>query len=283
MKISRKFARRWISQGLRDLYNGISGRAITFSKIFPNWEEAARAAGNGYSSDTLLERLEKSALAVKRGEAEWEQDGVTHDDIPPDFPLLAALAQAALSNDGNLVVLDFGGAFGNTYHQCRKYLPGLKSLRWHIVEQDHIANTGKATFQTDELKFHNSIESCLAERPNITILGSVLQYLPRPYELLETIATSGMPFLFIDRHFSSMTEELITRQVIPETLYPASYPCWLFDCKKMWTSLAEEYELVFEWNGKDPPIRGRGIGATFVGAFWRRRPCRRAVLSSPNS
>lgn len=72
-----------------------------------------------------------------------------------------------------------------------------------------------------------------------------------------------------------MTRELLTVQKIPASLYPASYPAWLFNLARMDEALSRDFEMQWEWAGKDPPIRGRdgghGIGARYVGQFWRRR------------
>ena len=41
--------------------------------------------------------------------------------------------------------------------------------------------------------------------------------------------------------------------------------------QKMDAALSFTYDKKMDWVGKDPPIRGRGIGARYVGGFWRRR------------
>lgn len=266
--------RYWIPPALRDAYNLISGNAIVFAGEFDRWEAAERAA-KGYADGNLFEHIETAALAVKNGQAAWEQDGVTRDHVPPDFPLQSCLLQAALANGGDLDVMDFGGGLGSTYHQARAYLKGVKRMRWNIVEQRHVVDSGRKHFQTDELHFHDSIDECLAnETPTVAVLSSVLQYLPEPYELLGRIAASPIEYLFIDRHPRSMTRELITVQKIPPRLYAASYPAWLFDTGKMAAFLSATFEKVVAWDGKDPPIRGRGIGARYIGEFWQRRRTR---------
>lgn len=266
--------RRWIPPGLRDLFNAATGYAIVFEGVFDRWEDAERAA-KGYDENSLLRRIESAAQSVKNGEAAWEQDGVTHDAIPPDFPQLACLSQVAMANDGALTVLDFGGAFGSSYHQAREYLLGVKRLRWHIVEQPALVAIGREKFQSDELLFNESIDACTAEaNPDVILLSGTLHYLPDPYRLLDRIAATSIPFLIIDRSPETMTRELITIQKLPpRTLYPGSYASWLFDSSKIDAALSSAYEKQMAWAGKDPPIRGRrGIGANYVGSFWRRRP-----------
>ena len=249
----------------------MTGNAIVFDGVFDDWQAAERVA-RGYADSSLIQRVEGAALLVKSGQAAWEQDGVAHDRIPEDFPQLACLSQAALANDGTLTVLDFGGGLGSAYYQTRHFMKRTKKLRWHIVEQEQIVSSGKRHFQTEELQFHESIEQCMSvSSPNTILLSSVLQYLEDPYTLLELIAKLPIEFLIIDRHPQTLTRELITVQKIPRKLYPASYPAWLFDMKKMDSFLSIHFEQVACWDGKDPQIRGRNIGANYIGQFWQKR------------
>jgi putative methyltransferase (TIGR04325 family) len=265
-------ARRWIAPGLRDIFNRMTGHAIVYEGEFKRWQDAEAAAG-GYDDDALVSRLEAAALAVGTGGVAWEQDGVTHDHVPADLPQLACLAQVALSHDGHLSVLDFGGGLGSSYRQCRTHLHGLRSLQWHIVEQPRLVAAGRSRMEDGTLRFHDTIAQTVAQAsPKIALLSSVLQYLPEPYAVLDELIAAGLDFLLIDRHPCSFGAECITVQKIPPRLYAASYPSWLFDRAKMWTKLADAYEPLLEWPGKDPSIRGRnGLGAYFVGGFWRRR------------
>jgi putative methyltransferase (TIGR04325 family) len=267
----RALIRHWIPQGLRDLYNRAAGRAIRYRGVFPDWPSAVAAARTGYAETALVQRLERAALAVKRGEAAWEQDGVVHDHVPEDFPLVSCLTRVALAK-GKLRVVDYGGALGSSYHQCRALLPELGDVHWTIVEQAPLVASGKQYLETAQLRFEETLDACVAHgRPDVVLLSGVLQYLPEPYALLEQIARLRIEYLILDRNAASLTSELITVQVLPRTLYPASYPSWLFDCERLNARLGAYYERLAEWEGKDPPIYGRGIGARFRGSFWRLR------------
>ncbi len=108
------------------------------------------------------------------------------------------------------------------------------------------------------------------ENPNVVLLGGVLQYLDAPYSFLESLSELPIQFLIIDRHPDSIGAEVITVQRLPGSLYTGSYPCWIFDLAKMDAFLGRWFEKAADWDGKDPPIAGRGIGARYVGQFWRR-------------
>ncbi|MER2513612.1 MAG: methyltransferase, TIGR04325 family [Nitrosomonas ureae] len=266
-----KLIRRWIPQGLRDCFNRLSGHAIYYRGNYVHWGIARTAAG-GYDEASLLKRLAAAAQAVKTGAAAWEQDGVTHEQIPADLPLFASLSRIALAQRGRLSVLDFGGGFGSSYFQCREFLAEVRDLRWGVVEQPQLVDIGREHFERDALHFFGTIDEAVTViQPNVVLLSSVLQYLERPWAVIEKIIATDIPYLVIDRHPCTLTRELITVQVIPLSLYSASYPSWLFDCPRMMARLGYHYELLTDWEGKDPPIRGWGKGAEFRGYLLHRR------------
>lgn len=268
---TRDFARRWVPQVLREWINWVSGHAITYQGTYPDWESAT-AATTGYDDDALIERLIKAARACRQRPGYWEQDGVVYSAIPPDFPLFYAMLLVAAKNTTNrLCILDIGGGLASSYYQCRHYFPPELHLDWRIVEQPRLVIAGRE-FPEKELRYFDSLDAALSEgRPDIVLMSSVLQYLREPYVVLEQICASGIPYAVIDRHPFSFTRELITVQVIPKTLYPASYPSWLFDQKRFFEVIDRTYDRIAEWRGKDPPIRGRGLGAEFHGLLLRRR------------
>lgn len=267
----KSLLRRWIPQGVRDFLNRLSGHAIYYRGEFADWQSARQASG-GYEEGPLVARLTEAAVAVKNGNAAWEQDGVTWNHIPPDMPLFAAMIRVALDGGGRLSVLDFGGGLGSSYVQCQAFLPPAVVRSWAVVEQPELVEIGQREITRDALRFHCSIDEALAsEIPDVALLSSVLQYLEDPWMILDRILQAGIPYLVIDRHPCSITRELITVQVVPPSLYAASYPSWLFDCSRMLERLGEHYELLASWEGKDPSIRGWGMGADFRGYFFKRK------------
>ncbi|QFY90676.2 methyltransferase, TIGR04325 family [Magnetovirga frankeli] len=267
----RTLLRRWIPQGIRDLLNFIGGYAIYYRGDYRDWVTARRAC-DGYDESRLLTRLASAAHKVATGKVVWEQDGVTWDHIPIDWPLSANLGYIAHIRQGYLRVLDFGGGFGSSFHQCRAFFGDAITLDWGIVEQPAMVEIARDGIESGALRFFLDIESAIERlRPDVALLSGVLQYLESPWEVLEQIIKSGIPFLIIDRHPCSLTHELITVQVVPPSLYAASYPSWLFNCPHMLKRLSEHYELLASWDGKDPNIRGWGKGAEFKGFFFRRR------------
>lgn len=263
--------RRWLPQGLRDWLNRLSGHAIVYRGPYPDWDSAARHAA-GYDDAALLERLADAARKSRQQAGSWEQDGFVRPSIPPDFPLLYALLYASSACAGEkFSVLDFGGGFGSTYFQCRRYLP-TRELDWRIVEQPDLVRAARA-LSGGQFSYYETLEAALAAGlPQVVLLSSVLQYLRDPYALLEQLCRLAIPHLIVDRHPFSLGAEAIAVQVIPGVPYQASYPSWLFGRSRFLAALKPAFDVVAEWEGKDPAIRGRaGLGASFHGLLLQRR------------
>ncbi|HKQ03912.1 MAG TPA: methyltransferase, TIGR04325 family [Blastocatellia bacterium] len=220
---------------------------------FDLWEEA-ESASTGYAAPEILKRTRAAMAKVKNDEAIFERDSVLLATPEYPFPLIVGLLRAALLADGRLSVLDFGGALGSTYFQCRKFLSAVKDMRWSVVEQpDHVA-CGQAEFSNEELRFYPTAEECLtSQRPNLLLLSSVLQYLPAPYDMLRQLLTYRIPHVVIDRTaFLVGNRERLSVQSVPKSIYQATYPAWFFNEPKFVAFCNEmNYKLVADFDGAD--------------------------------
>ncbi|HYS46220.1 MAG TPA: methyltransferase, TIGR04325 family, partial [Rhizomicrobium sp.] len=196
---------------------------------FPDWQSAV-AAAKGYQAGNILDIQRRSMRKVRDGQAVYERDSVLFDEIEYFFPTLAALLTIAGHNGNTLSVLDFGGALGSSYYQNRGMLSHLSSLRWHVVEQPHFVAAGQAEFENDQLRFFPTLaDSWAAQKPDVVLLSSVLQYLEKPFDLLRDIADLEPRFILVDRTpVLDKGQERIVVQTVPPSIYPASYACRLF-------------------------------------------------------
>lgn len=200
---------------------------INWKGDYPDWQSACAACGEGYSSDAIFERVKMAALAVQNGEALWERDSVLFYHEEYSWPLIAGLMAVAAKHKGSLHVLDFGGALGSTYQQNKQILNLLSDVSWHIVEQPHVVACGKQKFTSKRCMFHATMKECFAAAPiNVILFSSVLQYMPEPYALLQEALDSHPDAILIDRTPFLPNSDRITVQHVPETIYPAKYPCW---------------------------------------------------------
>jgi putative methyltransferase (TIGR04325 family) len=219
---------------------------------YPDWS-AAQADSTGYDADVILEKTRDALLKVKAGEAVYERDSVLFDEIHYSWPVLTALLWVAAQQEGRLNVLDFGGSLGSTYFQNRHFLSHLPDLCWNIVEQAQQVETGKRYFEDAHLHFYTSVDACLAAtQSQVILLGGVLQYLEHPYELLNTLAATPCPYLIIDRTpFSSDGRDRLCVQHVPSTIYPASYPSWIFSAQRFKALLSLHWEIIAEFDNSD--------------------------------
>jgi len=90
---------------------------------------------------------------------------------------------------------------------------------------------------------------CSKEKPNILSLSSVIQYIEKPFELLDTILESSFDFILIDRTTFNFKDEkdLITIQKICLKNY-TSIPCWLFSERKFKSYFEDKYFLIEEFD-----------------------------------
>ena len=223
-----------------------------WSGNYATWEEAL-AETTGYDSRVILEKVKASTLTVKSGEAVYERDSVLFDEMKYSWPILAGLLKIAIQNGNYLKLVDFGGSLGSSYFQNRAFLGEAITVRWHIVEQHSFVECGKQYFENEELRFFHTLDDCLLkENPKTLLLSSVLQYLEKPYNFIETVISKNFEWILVDRTpFSVNGKDRITVQKVQPNIYSASYPCWFFDETHFLKSFEQRYHLVATFQSTD--------------------------------
>lgn len=255
-------------QGCHALRGRLGINSYGLSGSYRTWEEAVRNS-TGYDSEIILEKTKTALLKVKNGGAVYERDSVLFDEVQYAWPLLVGLMLVAAQTKGNLNVLDFGGSLGSIYFQNRAFLSRLPDVRWNIVEQPKYVEAGKKWFEDDHLKFYPRVEDCLAEtQPDVVILSGVLQYLERPYDKLHELLELRCGHIIIDRtpFWDGSTDRLCVQNV-PPTIYPASYPSWIFSMQRFRSHLSNEWNIMAEFNSLDrlkSPIQANWKGMIIV-------------------
>ena len=233
-----------------------SKHATRFLDDFDSWAAATRAA-TGYDHETILAQVEQATDAVVAGEAAFERDGVTFDAIEYRWPVAAALMWQAARSGGTLSVLDFGGSLGSTYRQYGRLFADL-AVTWGVVEQAEFAVAGRR-FEDGRLSFHDSIHACAEViGPNVALFSSVLQYLTDPYSVIDDVVASGVQTIVIDRTpMTELAHDVPAVQVVPASIYTASYPSWLFSRDRLVTHLAD-WDVIDTFPGIEPDLRTEG-------------------------
>lgn len=255
-----------------DFYRFIRGSGIQFCGSYPDWAAAEKHA-EGYDAGQILEKVRQATHRVIRDEAACERDSVLLDTVPYPFPLIAVLLRAALENHGRLNVLDFGGALGSSYYQCRDFLGQVSPLRWCVVEQSHYVACGQREFENDTLRFFESVEACAqAAPPHLILASGVLQYMPDPAQILGLFVQTGADYIVIDRTPVSISgKQIISVQSVPSSINQSSYPLWLFNEGQLKGPLLHDYEEIARFDAVDGTLGTGQLKAEFKGFVFRRR------------
>lgn len=262
MKGWRSLARDFTPPVLLRAFRAPAAGSIRFVGKFPNWRTAL-AASRGYDSDLILQKTRDAALKVARGEAAYERDSVLFEHVEFSFPVIAALLRHACADNGRLRVLDFGGSLGTSYRQFKAFRASLTELQWSIVEQPRYVECGRNHFENEELRFFDNISAAVSfAKPTAVLFSGVLQYLEDPRSVLREIAALTSAALIVDRTYcSASTDDVLTVQLVPPSIYDASYPCWIFSRTKLLHALADQYHLVAPF--KDTTHSWNGPGGAF--------------------
>lgn len=259
----KKTLKNVIPPGLRSRIRGIR---YGWHGNYDSWKEAG-AHCTGYDSSEILNTVRKSMEKIRAGEAVYERDSVIFDKIQYSHPLLSSLMWIAALNRGELNIIDFGGSLGTTYFQNRIFLDSLPSVKWCIVEQPLFVQAGKESFSSDKLRFFESIEECRAEyRIDAVLFSSVLQYLEKPYQMINSVLSKNFRFIIIDRTPFISGKDRITVQRVPPSIYRASYPCWFFNEEKFVSFFSPEYKMIMEF----PALDSANIKSEFKGFLFAK-------------
>ncbi len=245
--ILKKIYRKLVPEGLRkDLYelrNPIKEENAGWFGNYKNWEEVKKEC-IGYDSEAIFEKVKQATLKVKNGEAAFERDSVTFDKIEFDEKLLN-LFKNILKENNKLSVLDFGGALGSVYFQYRQLLDKDADINWNVVEQGHFVEFGQKELQNKELYFYYTPQEVVNKiKKDVLLLSSVLSYLEEPYKMLNSLMDLSIKYIVIDRNLFLQNEERLTKQIVPRSIYEASYPCRILNEKKTIEMLSSHYTVV---------------------------------------
>jgi putative methyltransferase (TIGR04325 family) len=256
----------------RALGGGSANGAVRYSGSFASWDEARRHS-DGYDVPAIVERVKQAQLKVARGEAACERDSVLFDKIEHSYPLVVGLLRAALTNGGNLRVVDIGGALGSTYYQCRALLTGVSTLRWNVVEQPTFVDCGRQHFESDELRFFPDVRSCLASAPvDVALLSGVLPYVTDPHAMLREVAEARLGHVMLDRTPLWERADRLTVQSVPPSIYgfAVSYPAWILNRQGVLGHFLPAYRLVDEFGALAGTIHVDGLVARDTGFLLER-------------
>lgn len=209
---------------------------------YETWE-AAKSDCEGYDTEGILTKVLDAARQVKTGKAAYERDSVLFYEKEKNDFVVQAILKTQNSEKG-AKVLDFGGSLGSTYFQNRPFIPQLE--KWCVVEQSHFVEIGKKEFEDGILSFELTLEKAFETvKPKIILINSVLQYLEKPYELISKINLLPVGYLLIERTpVADLEKDRITKQIVPNYIYKANYPSWIFSEKALENAFCKNWTII---------------------------------------
>jgi putative methyltransferase (TIGR04325 family) len=260
----KSFIKSCVPPILHPRRDSLEGR-VRFEGNYAGWAEAEKNS-SGYDAPAILEKVKSAVQQVVDGKAAYERDSVVFHAIEYEMPLLACLLYV-LNETGRrqLTVADFGGSLGSTYFQHRSAFPPSLKLRWAVVELPHFVKCGRENFSNDSLTFYEDLDECEKnESPDVILLSGVLQYLPDPYGMLESVSKRRARYLLLDKTPIYDCPDRLTIQHVPQNIYSASYPAWFLNSAHVKTALAGAFrplidfktEYAYPLEGGEVPLRG---------------------------
>jgi len=259
---------RWNHRLRTRLARLVGYNSSMWSGNYPDWNAAQRACCH-----SLLEgqrrAYEQALTEVLEGRALFERDSLLQHHPVTCWPLLFALRDLQAQGTTTPTVLDFGGGLGSVYFQHRAWWGPNNPIRWNVVELPEIAAVGRRRIDDRQLRFFDSLAEATRDHPPDLILAvGVLPMVPDPDALLVDLASLNARWTHVDRCpvTTQRNHNLITRQVVPRSIYESESPFWFFSHDRLVQQLTTHFEIAgkstsdfddpvwvegchYEWNG----------------------------------
>lgn len=227
-----------------------------------SWKELEEQS-TGYQSPEIVSAVFSASKLVLDGNASYERDGVAFEVPQYSWPLLSLLLWAAARNQGRLNVVDYGGSLGSCFLQHRLWFENLKEVNWDIVEQDDFVTAGMSLNFPANLRFMSAKAFSDSQKTyDVALFGSSLQYFEHPLRVLRNTAERINDLLILDRSPFSEDSARLVLQVVPPSIYRASYPMHILNKEETIQSLEPDWTAFTEY----PSIGGSAkttLGASF--------------------
>lgn len=227
---------------------------------YKSWEKALKKS-TGYSDEPIISQTIRAFYDVANGWAKFERDSLLfyQYEIDPWVEWVKKDLHA------DLKVLDFGGGMATAYFKNRPIFIEYPNLKWYIIEQKVYVKHIEVPSHVNFIKFIYNSDPVKDEYFDLLILGCVLPYLEKPYEVFEELIKLNFKYLIIDKHpLKWGSKDRLTIQTVNPKIYPASYPAWFFSSKKF-KKFLKDHNLSIIHKYENPDFTNVGIGFfTFI-------------------
>lgn len=174
--------------GLRGVLAPVIG-----TRVVKNWE-CAVSKSSGYQSHQTIRAIKGSDPVVSMGISKVFLGG-RYQQVAS--AILSGLNAEKLKLDSSIRVLDIGGGLGEYFFLLRDNIPNIK-FEWLILETHSICQLAKTEHSdVPDISWTDALTD-LNQAFDIVLLSSVIQYLEKPFELIET-AMHKAPMLIFNR------------------------------------------------------------------------------------
>ena len=194
-------------------------------KVVRSWDDAVDIA-TGYENQKLIEYYVENMRSNEPWN-KWKLSEQTEAQLSERETVFLTFLMTALSDlkKDKVSVLDIGGGNGYFAHLARKTLPRIQ-LDWLILESEGCANAYKQFESVSDINWTHELDN--ETKPDITIFSCSLQYLEKPFEVLDR-AIANCRWLLLMR--LPLTDEQINQVTVQKVYYEPhnfSWPCWFF-------------------------------------------------------
>ena len=221
---------------------GILAPIIGF-RVAKNWESAV-SGSSGYQSPQTISTIEGSDPVVDKWTA--DQNFLGNRYLQVASAILSGLNFEKLKSDTPLRVLDIGGGLGEYFFLLSDNLPNLK-FEWLILETPALCELAKLKHgESSGISWTNALNDS-SQTFDIVLLSSVIQYVEKPYALIE-LAMQKAPLLIFNRlPLSTNPHNLvcIQRPGLLET--KGSYPVHILSEKLFFSYLSARGRIMSRW------------------------------------
>jgi len=218
----------------------LKNESFYFTGDYKTWEEA-EAKSNGYTEQSILNKVLDSTKLVMSGKACFERDSVAFYYREYNYRLISIFGLLARKKP-KIGVLDYGGALGSEYWKNREILHRFGvNFSWNIIEQEHYVEIGETQVANDELHFYKNIDKLNIEI-NLVLFSGVLQYIDKYKIITEQVLRLKPEHILVDLQAVGNRDRICVQHV-GKKIYQASYPIRIINERSLLDCFNKEYEL----------------------------------------
>jgi len=259
INLTRKHLIKTIRQVIGPVYRLVIPNQLRLGGPYSSYLEAISYA-TGYDSPVIASKVEEATRAVLEGRGAYERDGTVFQ-VRPYLKINQILKNLVTPKT---VIADFGGGLGGLYINSPELFPlGCRRI---VIEQTSMVYTGRRITEEYDLAI-DFIDSNSQAIPklDVLVLSSVLQYLEKPWAVVEWLIQSSNPeVVILDRTAIRRGESQWHIQL--NTGYyekTVNYPIQILDSKKLLGAFSR-YRVMTTWHNHFDARLPEHIGILFI-------------------